>query len=99
MAILHGKESVPEVGDVVVKTTVELYFSQLSFKYYFEIEFKSGKTNSLAGWYGDSRNDNGRYEKFSKLFNKIDLGKYKDTKHENRYLIPLSVFNSAVGDF
>ena len=40
MAILHGKESVPEVGDVVVKTTVELYFSQLSFKYYFEIEFK-----------------------------------------------------------
>lgn len=99
MAILHGKESVPEVGDVVVKTTVELYFSELSFKYDFEIKFKSGKTNSLAGWYGDSRNNDGRYEKFSKLLNNIDLEKYKDTNHENRYLIPLSVFSCAVGDF
>lgn len=99
MAILHGKESIPEVGDVVVKTTVELYFSDLSFEYDFEVEFKSGKTNSLAGWYGDSRDNNGRYEKFSKLFNKINLKEYKDEKNKNRYLIPLGVFNSAVGDF
>lgn len=99
MAILHGKESVPEVGDVVVKTTVVLYFSELSFDFGFEIEFKSGKKSSLSGLYGDLRNNDGTYEKFSKLLNKIDLEKYKNEISENSYSIPLSVFSYAMGNF
>lgn len=105
MAILHNIESVPTIGDTVVKTMVDIYFSTSSFSYDFDIEFKSGKTNTLSGSYGN--NDNTKYsnsiayENFSKAINKIDLEKYKkykDDEYENSYLIPLDIFTAIMKD-
>lgn len=96
MAILHGLDSVPDVGDSIKNVTVRLYLHEsktisdyIEFQYEYKLEYESGKINILSGSYGDSNNIN--FHKYKKLFEKIGLDDYK-TEDKDWYNIPFGVF-------
>ena len=69
-----------------------LYFSEKRFSLKYNLDFKSGKPICLSGYcanIGDKK-----YEQYEKIFNKIDLQKYKIG--ENEYEIPHGIFENTL---